>query len=851
MKTTHPLRRLAFALLLAGGVFLPAAGPSADADRFGDPLPAGAIARIGSTRLRPFWNTSRLTFSPDGKTLASADEEEVHLWDAATGREVRRFNARVGQLRDLAFSPDGKYLAAAGGGGNNRWMSLWETATGKRESDFKGQFGYTYTLSFSPDGKTLASGGYGNTVYLWDVATGTERARFFPPGSHTEEKDGRGGHVVGSIRGQVVGVGFSPDGKTLFCHSGNRDQRVQYLQAWELATGKERWKARSFAEEPFPALFSPDGRLALLHLQGGVKVVDLASGKDSPLAFPPRDTCLAFSPDCRQIASWGADGHVRLWDVQTGRKRLQLRHRYPGPGMPVVAFRPDGKRLATAWGTSAIRLWDVSTGEDASPPGAAPDGISALTFLPDGETLVCSTLDGQVRVWEATTGKPLRRLEGQVGGVLSLSLSSDGKVLATADQDGELGIWDLTAGKLVRRLGKRDGWAGISPDGRTAACTDGKAVVVIDVGTGKEVRRIERAGRPLGFSPDGRSLAAFAADGSVSLWDYATGERLGGLGGPQQGNDFQDSPHGLSFAPDGKTAALVWVGHFKPGDVEVWDVPTGRKLPGFEKAAQGLGGWVNGTALSPDGRTLYLRVEGPELVEVRAYDLFSGDEIGRRAERKRETAVIRGGYPQTLFPAPGGRLLASMEWSRPPLVWDVARWSRRAVKPWSPTEAELAKCWSDLAESDPGKAYAALGRLLAAPEPATRLLRERLRPATAADPRRVRQLLADLESDEFSVRSAASRELAGLGPQVGPALRAALTDQTSLEARKRIESLLRGFAGPPTGDPLRALRGIQVLERLGSPEAREVLQALSGGAEAAPQTQDARAALRRLGRNRD
>src|SRR5262245_26719202 len=114
MAALSRLRVLVLLVLVAAGlwiVFLLTRGDQVRLDCYGDPLPEGAIARIGSTRLRHCWAVSSLAFLHDGRTLAAGDDEIVRLWDSASGKEIRHFNAEVGQIRVMAVSPDGKHLA--------------------------------------------------------------------------------------------------------------------------------------------------------------------------------------------------------------------------------------------------------------------------------------------------------------------------------------------------------------------------------------------------------------------------------------------------------------------------------------------------------------------------------------------------------------------------------------------------------------------------------------------------------------------------------------------------------------------------------------------------------------------
>jgi hypothetical protein len=158
----------------------------------------------------------------------------------------------------------------------------------------------------------------------------------------------------------------------------------------------------------------------------------------------------------------------------------------------------------------------------------------------------------------------------------------------------------------------------------------------------------------------------------------------------------------------------------------------------------------------------------------------------------------------------------------------------------------LEKLWADLSGDDAPKAYAAGWKLVAAPEKAITFMKDRLAPAVTPEPKRVRQLIADLDSDKFAVREQASKELEKLGEIVEPALRQALKGQPSPELRRRVETLLALPATVRSPEVLRRIRAIQVLERIGSADARHMLENVAKGAPAARESQDALAALQRL-----
>jgi hypothetical protein len=210
---------------------------------------------------------------------------------------------------------------------------------------------------------------------------------------------------------------------------------------------------------------------------------------------------------------------------------------------------------------------------------------------------------------------------------------------------------------------------------------------------------------------------------------------------------------------------------------------------------------------------------------------------------------VRRGWIWSLDFSPDGRLLASSGLDYTALVWDVTglcpdgRWPPREARP-----PEVERLWADLA-GDAVRAYRAVWAFAAAPRQSVLFLASRLRPAAAVDAGRVAGLIADLDNDQIQVRSRAAEDLQKLGELAVPALRRALGKQPSLEARRRLETLLqRAESRALTAEQLRTVRAVEILEHIGSAAARAVLQALAGGAERARLTEEAKAAVERLTR---
>lgn len=645
-------------------------------DLYGDPLPAGAVARLGTIRFRhttPYLVLSYFgpgfAFLADTETIVSTDEASLLFWEATTGRLVRELRLDATLIQTFALAPDGRQIAVAAftrvdGRPALTDIRVLDGASGKVLQTLSRPIGVdAHELAFSADGKRLFSLTSRGVLRLEDIASGKELVQKKIPEAKKQPKQ--------KLKGDDRGLALSADGRVMAFGSGGK------LYSWKWLDDEPR---EMKGKAVFRVVLSPDGkRLAGLPQRSrGLHIWDTATGEVVYEREPPekdfRFGALAFTPDGKKLlarlsSTDGSNrGGILILEPTKGASTEFLKVRRAGS----LAVSPDSRRLAVASG-KALRVWDLATGKELAANEQAHSDMITRIHVSSRGFIATASDDETVRIWDAGTSNQRQVLQVS-GWARDIAVSPDGQFLATSSFDDTVRLFAVESGQEVYRL---------PGHGRVGNL------------------------RTLVFLPDSGSFLSFGDDFNLRRWDVRTGKALlehairpSDLKTPIEKADFEERElllllRGAAFSPDAKTFLLDIAQHLyffdvasgkqtarlpHPGgaamtvspdgkyllvdgaDLYLWHLPS-RQFSRIEFPRRGSS---RALAFSADSRTFATATDSP--AEIRIHETASGQERGR----------IKGlrGRVRSLAFFPDGRRLASGMSDSTVLIWDVTALSR-------------------------------------------------------------------------------------------------------------------------------------------------------------------------------
>jgi WD40 repeat protein/serine/threonine protein kinase len=544
-----------------------------------------------------------VTFSGDGRLLALASfDTKVTIMAVSSRTILKRLDGRFETINSqtLAFSGDGKYLAAV----EERAVNLWRTNDWQLEHRLEGDSvaGAEISVAFSPDAQTVATACDGKLA-LWEVSSGRQRAAI-------DTKLPRP-YAVGAA------LAYSPDGKTIAITGGDR------VELWNVgpATKLDRFTGRLTA---LHSLKWSANWLAAGSWGGDLKIWDVAAGREVVhlKAHPTFTFALAFSPDGKTLATGGGDQKIHLWDVTSLAADNRATDNSPesNPLKPraslqghlhevwALDFSADGRFLASGSKDGSAKLWETASGSgETTLPGAQVP----LRFSPDGKSLLTRNADQSLSYWEVDSGQKSRLVSPPMdtNQVSALAISRSGSTLAIARPNGSVEFLDLdtrtrtatavvAADARISALGFSPGdrllsVAIVTPSGGASQQTVG----VLNRATGEQLEPLDGARWPLAFSPDETLVVTSGLDFTVKVWRLATRHEIARL------IEHTWNVSTIVFSPDGK---MLLTASFD-NTIRLWDTATWREA-GLLK---GHMGGVSSAIFSGDGRTvLSISVDG-------------------------------------------------------------------------------------------------------------------------------------------------------------------------------------------------------------------------------------------------
>ena len=502
----------------------------------------------------PFpWSVDRVSLSTDARRVLAVGGGYARLFDIASGGLVASFE-REGDVTDAAISHDGGLVATGyNGKRGHAAVRVWDADSGRLQGVLPGHTGRIRDVEFSPVGRWLVSASADGTARVWNVAVKPSR------------------QFIGTLIGhdnQVFSARFSSDAKRIVTASADRTARVWKLESNNLVKlvghldtvlgaemspdglyvlswgtdGTARvwdWNPEPVAKQvarvgapPTQAVLAGAGKVvASLDAAGVAHVKRRGQKRTVTLTHPGRAKVLALSADGRRVALCGGS-RCTIW-TSSGHRGRTVTH---NGSIRTAAFSGDGRWLVTAGSKGRARIWKVADRAPARTLRVQPPRLlTAAALNQDGSTLALGDGVGTIVLWDVAAGRVLHDLTGHRNDITALAFSSNGRLLVSGSRDHDARIWRVADGALRHLLRRhfvlvRD--VDFSPDGRWVLTVGQTRVGLWSALTGTPVTLVQGGKEPFlaaTFAPNSRIIRTVGADGTIRKYACQVCGHIGAL----------------------------------------------------------------------------------------------------------------------------------------------------------------------------------------------------------------------------------------------------------------------------------------------------------------------------------